>query len=89
MPAGSGQKRQCDAARRNVVWIRRYAAAGPAVSCRFGGDNPRTGRISGRSIYDGEAAGKLAGKVLKEYIPEFQKLRAQILLRYKDILETL
>lgn len=40
-------------------------------------------------IYDGEAAGKLAGKVLKEYIPEFQKLRAQILLRYKDILETL
>ena len=40
-------------------------------------------------IYDGEAAGKLAGKILKEYIPEFQKLRAQILLRYKDILETL
>lgn len=40
-------------------------------------------------IYDGEAAGRLAGKILKEYIPEFQKLRAQILLRYKDILETL
>ena len=40
-------------------------------------------------IYDGEAAGKLAGKILKEYIPEFQKLRAQILLRYRDILETL
>ncbi len=40
-------------------------------------------------IYDGEAAGRLVGKILKEYIPEFQKLRAQILLRYRDILETL
>ena len=40
-------------------------------------------------IYDGEAAGRLVGKILKEYIPEFQKLRAQILLRYRDMLETL
>lgn len=40
-------------------------------------------------IYDGEAAGRLVGKILKGYIPEFQKLRAQILLRYRDILETL
>ena len=40
-------------------------------------------------MYNGEAARKLAGKILEEYIPEFQKLRAQIVFLYKDILADL
>ena len=35
-------------------------------------------------IYDGNAAKKLVDNILKEYIPEFQHLKDEILTRYDN-----
>ncbi len=40
-------------------------------------------------IYDGNAARKLVGRILKEYIPEFVKLEAELSEKYGTVLKTL
>ena len=40
-------------------------------------------------IYDGDAAERLVGKILNEYIPELMKLQKEVEIRYRDVLETL
>ena len=40
-------------------------------------------------IYDGEAARRLVGMILKRYIPAFEIMKEKVLERYKDILDTI
>ena len=40
-------------------------------------------------IYDGEAARRLVGMILKKYIPAFEIMKEKVLERYKDILDTI
>lgn len=37
-------------------------------------------------FYNGDSAKHLVEKILETYIPEFQRMKCQIDLRYKDIL---
>lgn len=40
-------------------------------------------------IYDGNAAKELVGRILRDYIPQFLKLEAELTGKYKDLLKAI
>ena len=40
-------------------------------------------------IYDGNAAEKLVGRILEEYIPQFRELEKELVQHYGEKLETI